>query len=1010
VPVLLNASTSHLFWQGKAPEPIEPHHRPFFLAFPRDGESIEAAHKRLVSLARTAASASTDENDLAKIHSVGEPVEYRSFWDHGRTRDVIPVTAKRSFWVPEISDRLFFDHGFYTCEHDIPYRERALADLAAEKDWWLFDTKGRDTRLNVLTYDIEMTQYGEGKRDVPIDVIGWSDFAARYEAAKDLDTEKLHFQFNDLPTDWQTADVTQLVARTPDEEIDILHEFTRKAVTYDMIAGHNVLGFDNKQIHDRIRAILADDRGARGAHVGGEGAASGERGPASLEPSKRAWFEKFTSVYSRSDRSFHFGTSQDIAVWHPVTLDTFHAARKFYFFHDDFTLKGLAPWLGIEVEDRVYLDPDHMALDENTMTYNRHDILEQVGITQTLLAQALPLAFAVDLPLDELLTGGNTKMWDHMAFVRGRRRRKIMPATCRALQVCRVAQRLVPDAFPTREQVSEAALRLPPEDRASSPFKEFVRVAKQGPEMPFWLEHPRVMANPEHGGEDTGYDIVGGLTLKPDADLASHFVPWYHVVEADVGAMYPTILKARNLTADTIQPARRDEKVDEWVWLARVDEQFADNAQYQVRRPTDAESFTQGEGWMIGVKRAKEPGMVNLAMTGILDTIQKVKDARAAAKKAGVPASELRIHDMTYASLKAARNAGTHGILVAVNVSCRQFNMWGGATITTIGQRILHETRLDFERRGIRVVYGDTDGIYLGCSRSAGNLPHLAAALGRDDLEPSADHWITLPDDALAAVADATKRWREELDYEGFELEAEAYDAMVFIVHKNYLKFRTKDGHVVMETKGNNFRGSDKAPVARIVLGDIMKQALADVASWDDEEDARERMRAAIKRATIDIMRGIDVTGTDWEHLTLRQQVRAIKSYKANPDGSASGFAMRTAALEHLIGEPITAARKMRFLVCREPLPGYQQADAQRWVKDRLARHGLAFNQRLAGGSKGPQKSGIKPIEYMWPVDHVKGPMVDWTWYKDTIEAYVRGAFGFRSLELATQRDLSSWF
>ena len=137
-------------------------------------------------------------------------------------------------------------------------------------------------------------------------------------------------------------------------------------------------------------------------------------------------------------------------------------------------------------------------------------------------------------------------------------------------------------------------------------------------------------------------------------------------------------------------------------------------------------------------------------MTGVMDTIQKVKTARAEAKRKGRPKDEVRIHDMTYASLKAARNAGTHGILVAVNVSCRQFNVWGGANITTIGQRILHEALEDFEAQGIRVVYGDTDGIYLACSKSAGNIPHFAAALGAD-VEPEADKWITLPDKALAA-------------------------------------------------------------------------------------------------------------------------------------------------------------------------------------------------------------------------------------------------------------------
>ncbi|MGB1697423.1 MAG: DNA polymerase elongation subunit (family B), partial [Thermoplasmatota archaeon] len=498
-------------------------------------------------------------------------------------------------------------------------------------------------------------------------------------------------------------------------------------------------------------------------------------------------------------------------------------------------------------------------------------------------------------------------------------------------------------------------------------------------------------------------DIVGGLTLKPDSDLKSHFVPWFHVVEADVGAMYPTILKAQNLTADTVQPARAGETVDDWIWLDRLDPLFVENESYQVRKPTAEETFTKGRGWMIGVKKSTDEGMVNKAMTGILHTIQKVKDARADAKKSGAPKDELRIHDMTYASLKAARNAGTHGILVAVNVSCRQFNMWGGANITTVGQKILHETREDFEKRGIRVVYGDTDGIYLGCSKSVGNLPEMAAALGADE-KPDDSKWITRPEDAIRAVHEMNDHWREFLNYPGFELEAEEYDAMVYVVHKNYLKFSTKDGKLALETKGNNFKGSDKAPLAQSLLGEIMERAMKEVSSWDDEDDARERMKTAIKRATTDVMKDRDVSGTEWDQLTLRQSVRPIRGYKPNPDGSASSFAMRTAAIEQVLGEELTAGRKMKFIVCKQPLPAYIQPPAQEWARKRLQ----AFH--LDMGIKKPSKSGIKPIEYMWPIDLVEPHMIDLTWYKDMVEKYIMGAFGFNSLELATQRDLSSWF
>ncbi|MEA3189559.1 MAG: polymerase, archaea type [Thermoplasmata archaeon] len=996
---LLNLSNTHAFWQGREPEPLADLHKPSFLAFPRDpNEPIHKAHERLLALVEGARGEDPERTALAKAHSVLEPIRYKSFWNHGQSRDAIPVAAKRSFWVPDISDELFFRHGFYTCEHDIPYTERAAADLAAEKDWWLLDSHGLPNKLSVLTYDIETTQYGKnGNRpgaSVPIDVIGYADFPVEYAAHKDLVNEQFDFEFRHLPADWAQREVTQLVAHTPDQEIDNLQQFTEMAVRHDIVAGHNILGFDNKQIHDRIVEILRADQ---------------RKG--TLSPRTREWFQRFTNVYSRPDRSFHFGTQQDIAVWHPLTLDTFHAARKFYFYHDDFTLKGLAPWLGIDVPDRVHMDAHDMALDAKTLLYNKHDVQEQIGITQMLIAQALPLCFNVNLALDDLLTSGTTKMWDHMAFLRARRERRFMPATCRAQAVARAVQRVLPHRpFPTREEVAAACLELPPEERATSQNKEFVRVAKQGPEMPFWCEHPGVIARSqdnESGDPDdpNGYAIPGGMTLKPDTELKSHFVPWFHVVAADVGAMYPTILKARNLTADTVQPAKAGETPDDWIWLFELDPAFANSGKYLVKKADPADRFTKGKGWLIGVKHSKDPGMVNLAMTGILSTIQKVKSARARAKKEGRPKDEIRIHDMTYQSLKAARNAGTHGILVAVNVSCRQFNVWGGANITTIGQRILHDTLVDWESQGIRVVYGDTDGIYMGCSKSAGNLPHFAAALGAD-VEPEADKWITMPQTALDAVAAANRKWRDELQYEGFELEAETHDAMVFIVHKNYLIFDAKaDGASIgMETKGNNFKGSDKAPLAQILLKDIMAKALRDVASWSSEDKAREAMKTAIKKATREVMQAVQVAKTDWNDLILRQSVSSVKSYEANPDGTLRSQAVRTAALEDLLGEHITATRKFKFIVCREPLPLYKDPASQERKRLELARGG---HQLIV---KEPKNRGLKPIEYMWPVEKVTPAMVDWAWYKSMVEDYVKGAFGLESLDLVVQRDLSSWF
>ena len=63
-------------------------------------------------------------------------------------------------------------------------------------------------------------------------------------------------------------------------------------------------------------------------------------------------------------------------------------------------------------------------------------------------------------------------------------------------------------------------------------------------------------------------------------------------------------------------------------------------------------------------------------------------------------------------------------------------------------------------------------------------------------------------------------------NYSDFELEAEKHDAMIFVKHKNYLIFDSKDGKIEMNTKGNNFKGSDKANIARKILETIMLNTL----------------------------------------------------------------------------------------------------------------------------------------------------------------------------------------
>ena len=383
---------------------------------------------------------------------------------------------------------------------------------------------------------------------------------------------------------------------------------------------------------------------------------------------------------------------------------------------------------------------------------------------------------------------------------------------------------------------------------------------------------------------------------------------------------------------------------------------------------------------MLGIKIDDKPGVVNCAMTGIMSMIAKTKKELGELKKTG-DASELQRLKMMYQSVKGASNAGSHGILSAPNVSGRQFNLWGAAAITTKGQEILADTLNYLEKKNIRVVYGDTDGTYLGCSRSVGNIPQLSEALGIN-VENDEKNWLTPPDVALAAIKECNVRWQKELNYPDFELEPEIHDGMIFVKHKNYLIFDSKDGKVEMVTKGNNFKGSDKANIARKALKDIMIMVLKENPSWDDEEKARKAIKNSIVNKTKEVIQTLDLEKVDLDDLTLIQSVQPAKRYKPNQDGSMSTFGKRATALEKLLGQPIKSRVKLRFVVTKKPIPGV----------------------------KNPSKSGVKPIDYMYPIELLKDKNeIDLTWYKEMIENYIKGAFGLSDMSLTEQTGLDAW-
>ena len=914
---------------------------------------IETARKKLMDQWETNKST---HPMLSKIKEIGDIETYRSFSDFTKTRDIFKVFTKESYVVPEVSDYLFFEHNLYTAEHDIPYRQRALTDLAADGKVWLFDTNGQKKKVKVFIYDIETTQFIEGKKDIPIDIIGHASFDLSFESEKNLKDEEFRFDILDCPSDWEDIEIKQLISRNVDEEIENLYKFCTIVKDCDIISGHNVAGFDNVLMNGRINWILKNCQDK-------------------LSNGERKTFQTFISERSSPDKSFHFGVSSEAVQMYPSTFDTYLAARKFYSFLNEFSLKALAPFLGVIVKDRLYLTPAQIKIDAKTLKYNKQDVQEQIGVTLNLLQQALPLAFTTCMPFDMLLPSGAVGIWDHMSLIRGALQKKIMPPVCRVKSISQTLLKVFPGCN-TKEEIIKTAKKK--RDQLS---KDFVRVVKYGDEMPEWTEYPYVIFNTlaKDIDEELNYHMPGGMTIKPDTEAHSHFIPWYHVIVADVGAMYPTILKAMNVGADTVRLASSKEQPDAWIWLKKLPQQFFNKRDVLWREITAEDSFAD-KGFMIGIKIDKSQGVVNSAMTGIMSTIAKIKKELKEAQKKG-DASELQRLKMMYQSMKGARNAGTHGILSAPAVTGRQFNLWGAAAITTKGQMILADTLNYLEKKNIRVVYGDTDGIYLGCSRSAANLPGFSEILGGTSVQAK-DPWLTQPDDALLAIEQCNKKWQDELKYPEFELEAEKHDAMIFVKHKNYLIFDKKNGTIEMNTKGNNFKGSDKANIARKVLNTIMMEVLKENPHWDDEEEVRAAIKASIKNKTREALATLDLSQVNIDDLTLVQSVQPSKRYKLNQDGSISTFGKRAAALEKVLNQPIRSRIKLKFVVTKRSLPGITK----------------------------PSKSGVKPIDYMYPVDLLKDRKeIDLNWYKKMIENYIQGAFGLSDIAVTEQKGLDAW-
>jgi DNA polymerase elongation subunit (family B) len=355
--MLLGVSPDYLYYTQQKITPVTSIHQPYFLAFNKMASETKSIKKQLQNLHEK----NTDVFPWTYITEFGDIEQYNSFWHSSKKIHAFPIFVKQSFRVPEISDHLFFKYNVFTAEHDIPYHQRVLVDIAARKNQWMYDTHGKKQSISMLIYDIEMSDFIPGKIDGPIDIIGFARGDLSFHSSKDLETESFDFDFDNIPHVVEEDDIIQLVSRNEDEELDHLIQFCRTIPKYDIISGHNIIGFDNRQVYGRVKKLIGEYQ-------------------SSLSKKQLKPLQDFLQLYTRLDTSFHFGVGSDVVQIYPSGFDTYLAARKFYPYLDSHSLKSVAPFLGYGVENRLILSPEEITLNDTTLRYNRQDIIEQMGV------------------------------------------------------------------------------------------------------------------------------------------------------------------------------------------------------------------------------------------------------------------------------------------------------------------------------------------------------------------------------------------------------------------------------------------------------------------------------------------------------------------------------------------------------------------------------------------------------------------------------------------------------
>lgn len=244
---------------------------------------------------------------------------------------------------------------------------------------------------------------------------------------------------------------------------------------------------------------------------------------------------------------------------------------------------------------------------------------------------------------------------------------------------------------------------------------------------------------------------------------------------------------------------------------------------------------------------------------------------------------------------------------------------------------------------GLGIVAHNTDGVYLG----------LSAKDGENNKQQIIDK-----------IKELELKWQKELNYDDFKLDIEESNFMFPVAHKNYL-FGNLDK---IKIHGNNFSAKNKSKLSENIMKKVVYDSLKDIGDWSlsSKELIRSKVKSNILENTQKEVSKINMDEVDLEQLILYENVNPVSSYKKD----TSIYALRTIAIEKLIGEKITHSTKLPMLVGINPLPNIPT--------DKIS------------------KKKVKAIHYMYPIEYIKNKDIDFEYYKNNIVAYINGAFALK--------------